>query len=339
MPTLSGSALLKALARPEASGVFFLHGDEDYLKEQAISRIVEAYLDPATRDFNFDQVRGTDISGDDLASLLATPPMMAEYRVTVVRDAQGLSAKARELIERVASAPGPGLILVLAATIPSGSRAKFYDVMKKQAASVEFGSVDAVDLPGWLIDMARESHGLELEPEAARGLASATGAQLGVLSAELDKLAAYVEGRPTITLEDVQAVVGYIPRVDRWAWFDLVGDRHMGEALRQLPTLLESGETAVGLVIGMTSQILRIGIAAAGGKSAIEKQLKPYQRWLSGRILTQSRGWTVGDVDTALLELLRTDRLLKSASLTDRQAMDELILRLEDHRASRRTAA
>ena len=39
--------------------------------------MVSAYLDEATRDFNCDQMRGADVSADDLASLLATPPMMA----------------------------------------------------------------------------------------------------------------------------------------------------------------------------------------------------------------------------------------------------------------------
>jgi hypothetical protein len=33
-------------------------------------------------------------------------------------------------------------------------------------------------------------------------------------------------------------------------------------------------------------------------------------------------------VDQALMELLRTDRLLKSASLSDRQALEELLLRM-----------
>jgi DNA polymerase III delta subunit len=42
----------------------------------------------------------------------------------------------------------------------------------------------------------------------------------------------------------------------------------------------------------------------------------------------QARRWTLPEVDAALGELLRTDRLLKSASLTDKQAMEELLLRL-----------
>jgi DNA polymerase-3 subunit delta len=339
MPTISYSALLKSLAKRPPGAVFFLFGEEDYLREEAAQRVVHAFLDPATRDFNFDQLRGADTPAEQLASLLATPPMMAEYRVVVLREAQGLSNKAREAVEDAARNPPAGLILVVAATIPSGSRAKFYSNLQSAATSVEFAAVDPMDLPGWLTEHAREAHGMELEIGAARALAAAIGSQLGVLASELDKLAAFAAGRPAITLDDVRAVGGYIPRVDRWAWFDLIGERRFEEALRLLPPLLESGESGVGLVIGATTQLLRVALAVAGGREALEKQLKPYQRWLANRVQPQARRWSQEEVDRALTELLRTDRLLKSASLNDRQAMEELLLRLADLPASRRSAA
>ena len=84
----------------------------------------------------------------------------------------------------------------------------------------------------------------------------------------------------------------------------------------------------MGLVIGMGGQLLKVGIVCAGGQGALEKELKPFQRWMARRIVPQARRWTLPEVDAALGELLRTDRLLKSASLTDKQAMEELLLRL-----------
>ena len=339
MAKLTYPRLLQLLERRPPAAVFFLHGEEEYLRNEAEARVIEAYLDAGTRDFNFDQIRGSDVSAEALASLIATPPMMAEYRVITLRDAQGLSVRAREVVESAAAAPPPGLILVASAAIPQGSKAKFYSNLQKSAVSVEFPAVDAMDLPGWLVTLARDAHGLELEIGAARALASAIGAQLGVLSSEMRKLASYVGDRPVVTLDDVQAVGGYIPRVDRWAWFDLVGERRFEEALRLLPILLESGENGVGLVIGMTSQLLRIGLVTAGGRDALERQLKPFQRWLASRVEPQARGWTMDDVDLALAELLRTDRLLKSTSLTDRQALEELLLRLAGQLRSARPAA
>lgn len=339
MARLTYPKLLKLIERRPPGAVFFLYGDEEYLREEAATRVIDAYVEASTRDFNFDHLYGSDVTAEHLASLLATPPMMAEYRVIALRDAQGLSNRAREVVEAVSAQVPAGLILVVTAAIPQASKAKFYSNLQKSAVSVEFASVDAMDLPGWLVTHARDANGLDLEIDAARALASAIGSQLGVLASELEKLASYVGDRSSVTLEDVKAVGGYIPRADRWAWFDLVGEKRFAEALRMLPTLLETGENGVGLVIGITSQILRIGLVTAGGKEALERHLKPYQRWLAGRVVPQARSWTTSEVDDAIQELLRTDRLLKSTSLTDRQAIEEMLLRLADRISTRRTAA
>ena len=56
-------------------------------------------------------------------------------------------------------------------------------------------------------------------------------------------------------------------------------------------------------------------------------------------MLPQARLWSGEEIDAALTDLLRTDRLLKSTSLTDRQAMEELLLRLAALPSARRSAA
>lgn len=328
MPAQNTAGLLRHLRSNPAAAVIFLHGEEEYLREGAVKAVMEQVVDPATRDFNLDQLRGSDVTPEALASVLATPPMMAEYRLVVVRDAQGLSVKARELLEEVLAKPTPGVILLLVATIPAATKAKFYDILKRDALSVEFPAVDPSDLPGWLVERASSEHGLELDLDAARALAGAIGAQLGVLATELEKAAAYVNDRKKIVLEDIKAVGGFIPRVDRWGWFDAVGERRFKDAFNDLPDLLDSGENGVGLVIGLGGHLLKIGILVAGGRQALERHLRPNQRWLANRLQGPARKWTPAEIDRAMEELLRADRLLKSASMTDRQAMEELLLRL-----------
>lgn len=339
MPVVRPAQLERILREKTAGGAFFFFGDEDFLREAAVAQVVAAYLEPATRDFNLDQLRGGDVAGEQLASILATPPMMAEHRVVVVRDAQGLSVKAREGVEEAVKSPPAGTVLVLSAAIPSGSKAKFYDAVKKHAAAVEFASLGPDDAPGWAMETAREELGVELEPEAARALVGGVGTDLGTLSSELRKLAAYAQERKRVTLDDVRAVGGFVPRQDRWAWFDLVAERRFGEALASLPVLLEQGENGVGLVIGMGGALLRVGLVCAGGQAALERELKPFQRWMARKTVPQAKRWTLPQLDRAMDELLRTDRLLKSASLTDRQALEELLLRLWGDEGGRRAAA
>src|SRR5690606_1538045 len=207
------------LERGTRGGVYFLYGGEEFLKEEAAQSIIAAHLDPATRDFNFDELRGASLDIERFASICATPPMMAEWRVVVLREAQILAtaARARAAVEELVKKPTPGLALILVAQLPDRSKAKFWDVLRKGATAVEFASLASSDVPGWLIARA-ESRGRTLEPAAARGLAAAIGTELGVLVQELTKLEGFVGDRTKITADDVAQVVGAIPRQNRWDW-------------------------------------------------------------------------------------------------------------------------
>lgn len=330
MPVVSPEALARSLASDRRGGVFFLFGEEEHLKEEAVSAIVEAHLDPTTRDFNFDQLRGNELSAENLASIAATPPMMAEWRVVVVRDAQALagSARSRALLEDLLKQNLPGLALVLVATLPEKGKAQIYDRLKRAATAVAFPQLAASDLPGWLVARARQD-GYELPVDAARALGGAIGSELGILMQELKKLYDYVQQRKKITIDDVQAVVGGIARQNRWEWFDMLGERRFAEARMALPVLLDSGESGVGIVIGMGTHFLRLAILAHGGERALEDALPPYQRWLASRLARQARKWHSSELDAALADLLRADRLLKSTNLGDHAIVEELILRLQ----------
>ena len=311
-------------------GVFFLHGDDEFRKDEAVRTLVDAHLDPATRDFNLDVIRAGEADGERLASVLATPPLMAEWRVVVVRDVEALAsnARARELLVSLTSARPAGLAAVLVAAIPKGSSARFWKDLKAKARSLEFPSLSPDDVPGWLLERAREAFGVEVEEEAALALSAAIGSDLGVLAQELQKLSAFVRDGASITRKDVEAAGIQLPAQDRWQWFDFVGERRFTEALTGLPILLRQGESGVGLAIQLGTQLLRIGVAVAGGRAALEAVLPPHQRWLGRRVVPQARGWTVEDVLAALDGLLRADRLMKASGVSKEALLEEWLLGL-----------
>jgi DNA polymerase III delta subunit len=146
---------------------------------------------------------------------------------------------------------------------------------------------------------------------------------------ELEKLRDYVGDKRRISVEEVESLVGAVAaRQNRWEWFDLVGDARFREARAALPALLEH-DSGVGLVLGLGTHFLRLGIGVAGGERALEAALPPHQRWLARRIVAQARKWSDLQIKHALNDLLRADRLFKSSSLGDGQVMEELLLRLE----------
>jgi DNA polymerase-3 subunit delta len=294
-----------------------------------VQSLIAAHLDPATRDFNLDQLRATAIEPETLASIVQTPPMMAEWRVVVVRDAQAFAATARTraLLESLVDRPMPGTAFILSAHLAERGMPKTFAQLQKKARSVVFRPLSANDLPGWLIDRA-ETRGVVLEPAAARALAATAGPELGRLAQEITKLCDFVGDRKRIESDDIRNLVGHIPTQNRWDWIDLVGDADFTTARLSLDTLLED-ENGVGIVIGLGTQLIRIGIALNGGDNALAGLLPTNQQFLVQRIRRQARKWTRASLESALDDLLRADRLLKSASLDDRQVIEELLLRLQ----------
>src|SRR5690606_23757425 len=329
MALSTADAVARALSKGPGGGDFFLFRDEEYLQEETARAIGAASLAPATRDFNYDQLRAGDGEPETLAAILATPPTLAGWRGGVVREAQAIATQARlrSVIEDVVDNPPQGTVVVLLASVPERSKAQIWEKLKKKATSVEFTPLAAADVPGWLIARAEEQ-GVDLETSAARALSSAVGESLGVLTQELAKLIEYVGERKRISKADVAEMVGSVPRQNRWDWFDLVSDGRFAEARSGLHVLLDEGESGVGLVIGLGTQFLRLAIAARGGERALAEILPPHQRWLGRRLTKQARSWNPEALDGALSDLLRADRLLKSASLDERQIMEELLLRL-----------
>jgi hypothetical protein len=115
MPAQAFDALFRALAKGELAPVYYLHGPEDILKDEAVRAILDRALDPAFRDFNLDQRSAGQLDPDALFALCTTLPMMAERRVVVLRDLEGLKRKPklRAALLQYLGRPAPETVLVL----------------------------------------------------------------------------------------------------------------------------------------------------------------------------------------------------------------------------------
>lgn len=315
----------KAIAEASTGGVFFLHGEDEYRKSQAVQALLDRFSDPTTRDFNLDRLEGAETTVERLASVVATPPMMADWRVVHLRQAEAFatSAKARAVVLDAAKKPPPGLVFIVQARIPARSKAKFYKDLAGLATTAELKAIPEHETPAWIVSWARDELGTEVRIEAARAIVGALGSSLGVLVNEVRKLAEMVGPGAPVDVEAVRKGGYEIVRQDRWAWFDLVGGRRTAKAIDALPALVRQGESPVGLVNGLSVHLLRIGVAVEGGMGALQAVLPPYQRFLARRLAGQARQWDRDALARAVKGLRRLDQLLKASSLSGDGLLEE----------------
>src|SRR5207245_10835162 len=115
MGALTFDALLRSLKQGVPDPVYYLHGDEDVLKDEAVRALVDRAVDPAARDFNVDQRSAQELDAQAFHALVNTPLMLAATRPAVVRGLEQLRQAAKLPQELLLSldSPTPTTVLVL----------------------------------------------------------------------------------------------------------------------------------------------------------------------------------------------------------------------------------
>ncbi|RME47746.1 MAG: hypothetical protein D6795_13685, partial [Deltaproteobacteria bacterium] len=78
------------LARGKIAPLYLFYGTERFLMQQALQKLTAQVVDPAVRDFNVQQLLGSEASASQLIDMAAALPMMSRYRLIVVKDAEPL---------------------------------------------------------------------------------------------------------------------------------------------------------------------------------------------------------------------------------------------------------
>jgi len=335
MPALLDRAFDKSLKRGEFERVYYLHGDDDFLKERAVRRLIAAAVDASTRDFNLDVRAAAELDAETLGSLLGTPPMMAARRVIVVRDVAALRKDARAVLDRYLASPAADLVLALVAA--AGEKAKADKALESKAATIEFKPLSGDRVPKWIMHHVESELSATITPEAAELLQQAVGNELAELAAELEKLVSYAGGG-VIDEAAVADVVGVRRGETLGDFLDRVAARDAAGALALLPHILAQPKTsAVSIVMALTTQMLAIGWGITrNGRADYFELLKtgkafPMRPWAEAARAWSAaeRHWTDESVDGALDALLAADIALKETRISsDTQLLSTLVLTL-----------
>lgn len=347
------SKLLKsALKTGTFAPVYYFHGDDEYVKNEQLRRVLDAAVDRATRDFNLEMLRGAEVEPEALASLLRTPPMMAERRAVVVRDVHALKRDARRALDDYLVHPLPDVLLLLIA--PSG--AKPDKSLLAHSAAIEFKPLAGARVPKWIAYYVEHDLEASITDGAVTLLQEAVGTELAQLKLELDKLADFVGGG-RIDEAAVSAVVGVQAGRTLGDLLDAVARRDGEASLAMLPAIMEQPKSsATTVIMALTAQTLVIGwVRAARDNGAHPARLrgdlfailKESGSVYTGRgwnefidtCLRESDRWTPRAIDDALEALLRAESSAKESRLSsDEQVIATLILSLCGAPTRRRAA-
>lgn len=253
---------------------YVLAGDEVFLIDRCRAAILKELVPPDLRDFCLSDLDLAETSIFEVLDRAQTPSLMAPFQAIFVRNVRMLytrGAKKDEFaaIDRYFRSPNPQALIVFIADFlritPDSRRMDMDDknryerlreTLGEHCAMVELARVSDEDAMRWAVATAQQA-GARLEPEAARELVDALGADMMLVASELEKLLLYTLGRGRITLGDVETMVLAAKQRSLYELTDAISAHDHVRALALLHGLLNSSDAGEDAAIGHLYMLAR----------------------------------------------------------------------------------
>ncbi len=199
------------ISTPQIRPGYVLLGDEIFLYDRCRRAVLSTLAPPDTRDFCLHDLDLADTSIFDILDRAQTPSLMAPFQVFFIRNLKtlyGRGSKKEEFaaIDQYFRSPNPAALLIFVADhlrIPTDLRKMDYqdkeryekirDTLGEWCGLVELARVDENDAIKWVINAAETATPpVRFDPDAARELVDALGADMMLIASEFEKLLLYV---------------------------------------------------------------------------------------------------------------------------------------------------
>jgi DNA polymerase-3 subunit delta len=286
----STDRFIAEIASPSIKPAYVLIGDEVFLYDRCRKAVLATLAPEETRDFSLHDLDLAETSIFEVLDRAQTPSLMAPFQVLFVRNLKTLYGRGSKKDEFAAidayfRSPNPQALILFVADhlrIPTDLRKMDYqdkdryerirETLGDWCGFVELARVDENDAIKWVTTTA-ESRNVKFDPDAARELVDALGADMMLISSEFEKLLLYVSAPQQIATQN------RVPHLRDGLIVAKVG---------------EAPQNSIETVISTLSAVERASSLAA----AVEKSASPPTP--SAQPLTKNRV-TLGDVETMVL--------------------------------------
>lgn len=269
---MHATEFLKDPAAPNIGPIVVTYGAERFLRQQAIQAVVHRVLgdgdDEGSTPTRFDG-RNVDIA--TVLDELRTVSMWGDRRLVLVEEAKDFVSDNRGALEKYLEKPAKKSVLLLDVdSWPKNTR--LYKSVAAVGLDLDCGPLSVGDAVKWVTEQAKSVYGKQLMRDAAQLMLELVGPQLGFLTQELAKTAAYIGERPKIEVEDVSTMVGGWKLETTWAMLDALQAGQLPTALEYLDKLLAAGEAGLMLLGGISFSYRKLAQATELARSG--KQLR-----------------------------------------------------------------
>ncbi len=333
--TATFDAVLKDIRKGSIRPIYLFYGDEMYLADELTSAIVRATFGADKDDFNLHIFDGKESDAGTVVGAAMSFPMLADFKVVILKNAEMLSKEGREALADYIQNPLESTRLVVQSTKPD-FRQTLFKRLKEIGIPVELKKLDEMEFPSWIQDLVSRS-GKTIDDRAARLMAAKSDLSMREVATEIEKLVTYVGERTEIGDEDIEMVCGVSRQNNVFELCNAVGRRDFARAASILKNMLTYGESPVGMVAMMYRHLAILwSICDLREARKSEREIQSYLQ-TTYRVFPnfyyedykpQAAAFRAQDLENALTWLTETDLQLKSTAVKDDMLMQILLYRV-----------
>ncbi|WP_257670234.1 DNA polymerase III subunit delta [Parapedobacter tibetensis] len=189
--------------------VYLLHGEEPYYIDLISDYMEDHVLDDAQKGFDQTVLYGKDTDFVTIVNAAKRYPMMSDYQVIIVKEAQNLKWKGDDdLLLNYLENPMKSTLLVLAYKYSKfDKRKKAYKLTEKAGVVLESTKLYDDKVAPWIASFVMD-RGWDIHPQAAAMMAEYLGNDLSKVVNELEKLMLNVPKGQEISAQDIERNIG-----------------------------------------------------------------------------------------------------------------------------------
>lgn len=218
--------------------VYFFHGEEPYYIDQLSDYIEKNILSEGEKEFNQTVLYGKEVDVLTLISYARRYPMMSNYQVIILKEAQDMKSlftrnkEEKDLFSEYLLKPTTSTILVLCYKYEKlDGRTKAAKTIEKNSVFFESKKLYDNQLPAWISKYA-SGKGLKIDSKAVQMLSENLGNDLTKVANEISKLSINLKQGQEITPAMVEENIGVSKDFNVFELLNAIGNRNVFKAFR-----------------------------------------------------------------------------------------------------------
>ena len=332
-------------------------GDEVFFRDHCREALIQHLVPNDLRDFSLHDLDLSDVNLAEILDRARTPSLMAPFQVFFIRGVKNLYGRgshAEEFaaIEQYVKDPNPAAVLIFVAdhiSIPADVRRmdmqdkeryeRIRETLGEYCGIVELARVDESDGMRWVMERGQKED-VKIDQDAARELVDALGADMMLVSRELEKLILYVSEKKRITLGDVETMVLAAKQRSLYELTEAISAKDKIKALAVLDAMLSTGEgeeAAIGHLYMLARTFRQMLVISE--KNVRDPKMIWQALWQGFRVppfaaedlIRQARRYkSRRELTRALRLIARADMALRSNAPSKRLVLEQLVMHLAE---------